>query len=379
MSTPTPGPARLLDRFVADGTIPGGVIALGHDPQPYATGAMAVGGPPLRADAIFRIQSMTKLITAVAALRLVEQGELTLESPVATWLPELAEPVVLSRPDAELTDTVPARTPITLRHLLTNTSGCGMILDDTPLQRAMAANGTEAGPLPPTLGADDWLAALSSLPLVGQPGEVWRYHHSFGLLGILLSRISGTSTGEHLESTVLAPLGMSDTGCSVPREKAHRLPAAYGVEGDELVEREPAAGGFHVGPPPYDMSHSELLSTAPDYLRFLRALRDGELIDAEHLAMLSRDQVPDGAKDPSSFFPGFWEHTGWGFGVCVVADGPHRGRFGWSGGAGTDFFVDPDGTMGIVLTQVEMGGRIAPLLEEYGELTAPAQEPPVAR
>ena len=368
MSMPTPGPAHLLESFVADGTVPGGVIAHGHDPEPHAAGTMSIAGPSMPADAIFRIQSMTKLITTVAALRLVEQGELTLESPVATWLPELAEPRVLAAPDAPLADTVPAEHPITLRHLLTNTSGCGMILDDSPLQRAMADTATEAGPLPPTLGAADWLAALAALPLVGQPGEVWRYHHSFGLLGILLSRISGASAGEHLEAILLTPLGMSDTGYSVPQAKAHRLPAAYGVEGDELVEREPAAGGFHVGPPPYDMSHSELLSTAPDYLRFLRALRDGELIDAEHLAMLSQDQVPDRAKDPGSFFPGFWEHTGWGFGVSVVADGPHRGRWGWSGGAGTDFFVDPDGTVGIMLTQVEMGGRIAPLLEAYGEL-----------
>ena len=368
MSPSTSSPTRLLDRFVADGIIPGGVIAVGHDPEPYAAGTMAVGGAPLPADAIFRIQSMTKLITAVAALRLVGRGDIALDDPVAAWLPELAEPAVLSRPDAELTDTVPAERPITLRHLLTNTSGCGMILEDSPLQRAMADNATEAGPLPPTLGADDWLAALASLPLVGQPGEVWRYHHSFGLLGILLSRISGTSAGEHLQATLFAPLGMRDTGYFVPREKALRLPAAYGVEGDELVEREPAAGGFHIGPPPHDMSHSELLSTAPDYLRFLRALGDGELIDAAQLAMLSTDQVPVGAKVPGSFFPGFWEHTGWGFGVCTVADGPHRGRWGWSGGAGTDFFVDPDGAVGIVLTQVEMGGRIAPLLEAYGEL-----------
>lgn len=368
MPTPTTDHAALLDRFVADGTVPGGVIAIGHDPQPHAAGAMSLGGPPMPADAIFRIQSMTKLVTAVAALRLVEQGEIALDTPVATWLPELADPRVLAAPDAPLTQTVPAARAITLRHLLTNTSGYGMILDGSPLQRAMTDTATEAGPLPPTLGADDWLEALASLPLVGQPGEVWRYHHSFGLLGILLSRISGRSAGEHLERTVFAPLGMPDTGYFVPSQQAHRLPAAYAVEDDELVEREPEAGGFHVGPPPYDMSHSELLSTAPDYLRFLRALRDGELIGAGHLALLGSDQVPAGAKDPGSFFPGFWEHTGWGFGVCVVADGPHRGRWGWSGGAGTDFFVDPDGTLGILLTQVEMGGRIAPLLEAYGEL-----------
>jgi CubicO group peptidase (beta-lactamase class C family) len=373
MSTPTT-PAALLDRFVAEGVVPGGVIAVGRDPRPYAAGAMAVGGAPIRpmrTDAIFRIQSMTKLVTTVAALRLVEQGALALDTPVATWLPELAAPRVLAHPGAELEDTVPASAPITLRHLLTNTSGWGMILEDSPLQRAMARTATEAGPLPPTLGADDWLAALASLPLVGQPGRVWRYHHSFGLLGILLARLTGTSTEEHLEQSLFAPLGMADTGYSVPHGKAHRLPAACADEDGELVEREPAGGGFHVGPPPYPVDHGELLSTAADYLRFLRALRDGELLGAEHLRMLSSDQVPDAVKTPDSFFPGFWERTGWGFGVCVVTEGPHRGRWGWSGGAGTDFFVDPDGTLGLLLTQVEMGGRLAPLLEAYQELPVP--------
>lgn len=376
MSTPSSPAAHLLSRSVAEGTIPGGVIALGHDPEPIAAGRMSVGGPPMPADAIFRIQSMTKLVTTVAALRLVEQRVLALDAPVADWLPELAAPEVLTRPDAELTDTEPLRTPITLRHLLTNTSGYGMILQDCPLARAMTANGTEAGPLPPTLGADDWIVALTSLPLVGQPGTVWRYHHSFGLLGILLSRVSGTSTGAHLEETLLGPLGMRDTGYFVPREKLDRLPAAYAEEGTGLVEIEPAAAGFHAGPPPYDMSHSELLSTAGDYLRLLRALRDGELLSDEHLGMLRSDQVPQEAKTPESFFPGFWERTSWGFGLAVVTDGPHRGRCSWSGGAGTDYFLDPDGTLGLLLTQVPIGDRLAPLLEAYGELApSPGADP----
>ncbi|WP_232820178.1 serine hydrolase [Brachybacterium sp. YJGR34] len=309
MSSPTT-PVALLARAVRDGVVPGGVIAVGHEPVPVAEGAMALGGPPMPADAILRIQSMTKLVTAVAALRLVEQGALSLDEPVATWLPELAAPRVLTAPDAPLTDTVPAHRPITLRHLLTCTSGYGMILDDTPLQRAMAADGTEAGPLPPRLGAADWLAALAALPLVGQPGEVWRYHHSFSLLGILLGRIAGVATGEHLQRTLFGPLGMVDTGFFVPAAQRHRLPALYAEEEGELVEVEERGGGPHIGPPGEDRSHAGLLSTAPDYLRFLRALRDGVLLEPEHLAMLHRDQVPAAAKRPEAFFPGFWEHMG---------------------------------------------------------------------
>ena len=374
MSTPTTPAAQLLSRAVADGIVPGGVIAHGHDPEPVAVGAMSVGGPPMPADAIFRIQSMTKLVTTVAALRLVEQDVLALDSPVATWLPELAAPRVLTRPEAPLTDTEALRTPITVRHLLTNTSGVGMILEDTPLAREMTARGVEAGPLPSPLGADDWIAALASLPLIGRPGEVWRYHHSFGLLGILLSRISGGPAGDHLAETLLDPLGMVDTGYFVPREKANRLPAFYQVDGEQLAEAEPLGGGFHIGEPPHDMSHGELLSTAGDYLRLLRALRDGELISPEHLWMLRSDQVPAAAKRPEAFFPGFWEQTSWGFGLAVVTEGPHRGRASWSGGAGTDYYLDPDGALGLLLTQVEMGERIAPLLEAFGELSPSVED-----
>jgi CubicO group peptidase (beta-lactamase class C family) len=352
--------------------VPGGIVAPGRDPQPVARGAVSPGGPPLRADTIVRIQSMTKVITAVAALRLVERGVLALDSPVAPWLPELAAPRVLPRPDAPLEDAAAARTPITLRHLLTCTSGLGIATAEGPLERAMSEAGLEAGAAPWSLGADEWLAALGALPLVGEPGQVWRYHHSFGVLGILLSRLTGTSLDAHLRADLLGPLGMVDTGCWVPEAQRHRVPPAFTPVDRDLVEAEPAAGGPLVGVPGHDVSHGELVSTAADYLRFLRALRDGELLSPEHLALLTTDQVPARVKRPDSFYPGFWERTGWGFGVCVVTDGPHRGRWGWSGGYGTDFFVDADGTLGLLLTQVEIGEHLMPLLEAFQELPAAA-------
>src|SRR5699024_924858 len=268
-----------------------------------------------------RIMSMTKVVTAVAALRLVEQGHIALQDPVSRWIPELAEPRVLRHPAAELTDTVPAAAPITLEHLLTQRSGYGMILADTPLQHAMAAGGVEAGPLPVALGAGQWLEALTALPLAFQPGRGWRYHHSYGLLGILLSRISGVSTGEHLATSIFEPLGMGDTGFWVPPSAADRLPAAYRHGDEGLIEIQPAADGFFAAPPPFDVSHADLVSTAADLHTFLRSLRDGALISAEHLALLRSDRVPDDVKRPEDFFPGFWDATGWGYGVSVVTDG----------------------------------------------------------
>jgi CubicO group peptidase (beta-lactamase class C family) len=369
----------LLVHHVEIGTIHGAVALLGcgNDVEVAAIGAASDDGRPMRADAIMRIQSMTKVITSVAALRLVESGRLGLDQSVEEWLPELANRRVLSSPTAALQDTAPARRTITLRHLLTNASGYGMPMTDSPLLRAMAQNGTEARAEPVTLGADEWLARLAELPLVFHPGEGWRYHHSFGLLGILLARLTGRPLDEHLAEDLFAPLGMSDSALSVPEEKLDRLPAAYRHGEDGLVETEPAGGGFYAGPPPFEVSHGELVSTVVDFHRFTRLLVDGGRVDgkvllsAEHVQQMTSDQVLAENKTPDSFFPGFWNGMGWGFGVGVQTEGPLRGRYGWSGGQGTDFFVDPDGTVGILLTQVELGERTWPLLGQFQALHQP--------
>jgi CubicO group peptidase (beta-lactamase class C family) len=369
---------ELLIRHVGAGTIPGGVALLGAgNVEVVAAGAASIGGGPMGEDAIMRIQSMTKAITSVAALRLVEAGRLGLDRSLVDWLPELADRQVLRDPAADLGDTVPARRAITLRHLLTNTCGYGMVIQASPLQQAMAANGTEAGPEPSAMGADEWLRRLTELPLAFQPGEGWRYHHSFGVLGILISRVTDRPLGKHLAEDVFGPLGMTDTALWVAQGSLGRLPAAYRHGDEGLVETEPAGGGFYAGPPPFDVSHGELVSTAADYHRFTRMLADGgrvngkQMISPDHLQQMTSDQVPAACKTADSFFPGFWDGTGWGFGVAVKTSGPQRGRIGWSGGQGTDFFIDPDGTVGILLTQVELGQDMWPLIEQFQSLHEP--------
>jgi CubicO group peptidase (beta-lactamase class C family) len=364
-----------LVRHIEAGTVPGAVaLRGGRDPEVVAAGVASIDGDPMRDDAITRIQSMTKPITAVVALRLVEAGRIGLDQSVERWLPELADRRVLTSPAAPLDDTVPANRPITLRHLLTLGSGYGMEFGDTPLQKAMAQNGTEAGPDPVTLGADEWLARLAVLPLAFQPCEGWRYHHSFAVLGILMARLTGRPLGEHLAEDLWDPLGMPDTAFWVPKEKLDRLPAAYRAGEGGLVEMEPARGGFYAGPPPFDVSHAELVCTARDYHRFLRMLVErgrvvgAPLISEVHLQQMTSDQVPAENKTPDSFFPGFWDGTGWGFGVGVETRGPRRGRYGWSGGQGTNFYVDPDGTVGILLTQVEMGEQMSGMVGEFQAL-----------
>ena len=370
---------ELLRRPVEDGTIPGVVAALGFagGVEVVAVGAATVDGPPMLENAIMRIQSMTKPIVAVAALRLVEAGLVTLDQGLEEWLPELADRRVLTSPTAALHETVPALRPITLRHLLTNSSGYGMAVTSTPLQRAMVDNGTAAGADPPALAADEWLARLTELPLAFQPGEGWRYHHSFSILGILLARLTGMSLEDHLAEDLFGPLGMTDTSLWVPQDKLGRLPAAYRYGDGGLVETEPAGGGFYAGPPPFDVSHGELVSTAQDLVRFAQMLAargrlsDGPpVINEDHLREMTSDQVPAASKTEDSFFPGFWTANGWGFGVGIQTHGPHQGRYGWSGGQGTNFFVDPDGTVGILLTQVEIGQEVSLLINDFQELHA---------
>jgi CubicO group peptidase (beta-lactamase class C family) len=366
---------ELLIHHVDAGTIPGGIAVLGAGDVEVATaGVASIGGGLLGEDAIMRIQSMTKAVTSVAALRLVEAGRLELDQSLVDWLPELADRRVLRHPASELDDTVPARRAITLRHLLTNASGYGMVIRASPLQQAMAANGTEAGPEPPAMGADEWLRRLTELPLAFQPGEGWRYHHSFGVLGILIARATGRPLGTHLAEDMFGPLGMTDTALWVADDKLDRLPAAYRHAHEGFEEIEPAGGGFYAGSPPFDVSHGELVCTAADYHRFTRMLAEGgrvngrTMISPDHLQQMTSDQVPAACKTEDSFFPGFWDGTGWGFGVAVQTEGRTRGRFGWSGGLGTDFFVDPDGTVGILLTQVEMGEDMWPLITQFQSL-----------
>ena len=357
----------LLGVHVARGTAPWIIVADGT-----ADGRLDIAtAGDIADDAIVRIQSMTKAVTAVAALRLVAAGHLGLDDAVEQWLPELADRRVLRTPTSPLTDTEPANAPITVRHLLTNTSGYGMVATPSPLKDAMIANRTEASQEAVALGAQDWLNALAELPLAFSPGTGWRYHHSFGILGILLSRLTGGPLQAHLTTDVFEPLGMVDTRFTVPAQDADRLPAAYGRDGDGTrYEIEPRAGGFYVSPAPFDVSHAELVSTARDYAAFARMLAASGRIDGrsfvspELLAELRTDRIPDALKTPDSFFPGFWEGLGWGYGVAVVTAGEHAGRIGWSGGLGTDFFIDPDGTFRIVLTQMEMGPAVMALFDD---------------
>ena len=222
---------------VAAGRLPGLVTLVAHGDELHVD---TIGSPsfgsdaPLRRDAIFRIASLTKPITAAATLSLVDEGLLRLEQPIDELLPELANRRVLRAIDAELDDTVPAKRPITLEDLLSYRLGFGSVMappGSYPIQRAEAELGLQSiggPPWPPVAhDPDGWMAALGSLPLMYQPGEQWLYNTSAQVLGVLLARACGRDLESVLRERILDPLGMADTGFTVPAEQLGRLTTAY--------------------------------------------------------------------------------------------------------------------------------------------------------
>ena len=316
------------------------------------------GADPIRRDTIFRIASMTKPVTAAAALILVEECRLRLDEPVDRLLPELAGRKVLRRIDGPLEDTMPADRPVTLRDLLTMRMGFGLIMEPSrnwPIQKAMNEAGIAPGPNPPALAPGELIAAFGRLPLMEQPGARWRYHSSFDVLGVLIARAAGMRLEEFLAERIFAPLGMADTGFAVPEAKRSRLAACYQADATtgRLLPRE--EGRFSVFPG----GSTGLFSTADDYLAFGRMLLDGgrhgasRILARPTVEVMTTDQLTPAQKAASPFFPGFWDNRGFGFGVSMITrrDGIAAvpGRYGWVGGYGTSWSSDPQEDMVAIL------------------------------
>ena len=248
-----------------------------------AIGTKAVGErDPMRRDTIFRIASLTKPITAVAAMILVEECTMRLDEPVDRWLPELANRRVLKRLGGPVDDTVPARRPITVRDLLTFRLGFGIIMappNTYPIQRAASEQQIRQGPpLPQTEPApDEWIRRLGTLPLLHQPGEKWMYDTGSDVLGVLVARASGRPLETFFRERIFEPLGMKDTGFSVPASALDRLATSYSIHpetgGLELYDE--AVGGQWSRSPAFPSGAGGLVSTIDDYLAFGQMMLNG--------------------------------------------------------------------------------------------------------
>lgn len=297
---------------------------------------------PMTVGSIFRIDSLTKPIVAVALLTLLEEQKVSLDAPVTEWLPELENPQVLLDPFGELEQTEQARRQISVEDILTSRMGTGILLAppaSTPIQRAIAEQDLVGfGPPDPQnpLTADEWVRRLGALPLLAQPGQSWFYNASSMVQGVLVSRMSGMSLGLYLQERVFGPLDMLDTFFSVPASRVERLTSAYAADLSLVDDRQNSAWA---SPPAFEGSGG-LLSTVPDFLKFVAMLHGhrARLVGEEWFARMFSDHLTQDQRNAASVF---LDGRGWGYGVSVDAErsseGAMEGTGGWSGGAGTSW------------------------------------------
>lgn len=331
-------------------------------------------GAAMAQDTIFRVASITKPVTAAAAMMLVEDGLLTLDGPVDPFLPELADRKVLKRIDGPLDDTEPARRPISLRDLLTMRMGLGAIMvwpSAYPIQHAMDERKVSPGPVLFPGSSDDYMKGLAELPLAHQPGEEWLYDTGLNVAGILIARASGRKLSEFMEERIFGPLGMKDTGFYVPREKQDRLPVCYAKDHATGAFKpfDPSGGSGFLTPPAHEAGNGGLVSTVPDFLTFMRLLHgfgevDGVRLLSRPTVELMRTATLTAAQKAAQpfFFP---EGGDWGMGMSVATKKVdifiNPGRFGWDGGFGTSAYSDPvEDLTGVLFTQRTMDSPTAP-------------------
>jgi len=352
----------VLNDYVGRKTIAGGVIAVGRstsDPVFRAAGRIAIGAETAAdADTLWRIYSMTKPITGMAAMILIGEKKLGLDQPIADFLPAYKAMRVCTNPDTSL-ETVPAKTQITVRHLLTHTAGLGYtIVTKGPLLQEYIKQGINPAlvsrfPIPgvpqvptaPSLA--EFADRLAGLPLAYEPGTLWSYSVSIDLLGRVIELASGQAFDAFLQARLFDPLGMKDTFFTVPADKVARLSTSYALIGTSLIPVDTGAQSIYLDKPPFAFGGSGLVSSARDYDRFLAMLigkgtLGGKAVMAPEMVALGMSNLlPPGASTGNGYIKG--QGFGAGGRVKTTADATPSGigTYGWGGAAGTIAWVDP--------------------------------------
>ena len=324
---------------------------------------------PMQRDAIFALASMTKPITSVATLMLVEQGKFKLEDSVEKWLPELANRKVLRKPDGPLDDTVPSPRSLTVADLLSFRCGYGTNGAPGPFQQAQRAASTSRLN---EIDGNSFLKALSPIPLQYAPGEHWLYDVGADIMGVLIARVTGKSFGDFIQQNIFAPLKMKDTSFFIPPEKQSRI--AQFPKGRAMLSPLDA-------PPKFESGGHGLNSTADDYLRFTKMLLNNGTLDGTRIlkAKSVESMYVDRLKPEEHKEGGFFNrYPGRGFGYMVavrseaMAIGPSVGSFNLAGATGVWFVIDPPRKMiTVVMVQHPMGGGPPP-----GAMPVNAPPPP---
>lgn len=387
---------RSLEQTVSDGYAPGLVAGVRHRGRTefFATGRFSFepDSEPMRPDTPFRIASLGKLVAGALSTLLMHEGVFALDDTIERWLPEFAEPRVLVAPDAPLTETVAAHRSITVRDLLTMTAGFAFPFPETPLTRAMSERGVATGVVPAQVTADDFAQRLGSLPLARQPGDRFAYDTAADVLSILLARATGGTLGDLVAERIAQPLGLETMGFSAndtlptPYRLREGADSADGEAGLEIAHDVVAAFEH---PPRMESLRGGLVSSLPDFLRFLTAVADDELLTFEQRLSMTGDHLADAQRPGLDDLGGPGYGWGWQTGVDLIpsrgaspegeafravalASEPWRspGRWGWAGGTGTSAYVDPDRDLvAAVFTQHQLGAPTDDFAFFWGPLT----------
>jgi CubicO group peptidase (beta-lactamase class C family) len=355
---------------------------------------------PMERDTLFRIASMTKPITSVAALMLVEEGKIKLDDPITKWLPEFADMKVLKDPKGPLYETYPAPRIITVEDLMTHRSGFAYgFTSSGPLGRAH--EDVLGQPLDNEKTPDQWLAALATLPLTYPPGQQMHYSHSTEVLGFLIGRVTGNTYRDFIMERILTPLGMVDTDFYVPKDKRGRAAVVY-QQDQKTGALKPVPFPQYESAPAYTAAGGGLISTLDDYLTFARMLLNkGELngrryLKREMFEQMTTNHLTQAQRDIPFLGMPLFLGQGFGLGVSVIMEpekhewmgAGSKGAFGWPGAFGTWWQADPEKEMilifliqnytpltpdmaGQAVTGARMGARVAcPMFQKmvYGAL-----------
>lgn len=379
-ATLLPNTQALFDGLVRDGKMPGIVGAFGGADLPTVfLSAGKIGDEPAAApvgpDSLWRVYSMTKPVTGIAAMILVEEGKIGLDDPLSKYFPAFAHMKVLTSPETSL-DAVPARTPITIRMLMTHTAGLGYsIVQKGPIAREYERLGLVPAALNPQIEAalrrnrpatlSAFAERVATVPLVYEPGTRWSYSIGIDVLGAVIEKASGMPFERFLQTRLFDPLGMRSTFFTVPAGDAARLATNYAFVGDRRAPLDPAATSVFLQPPSFPYGGAGLVSSARDYDRFLHMIQDGGTLDGvrimkpETVALATSNLMPPGVfftdVNPSSGADASGK-MGFGAGGSVtltdMPNGRAKGTFGWGGAAGTIAWVNPaQRTRGTVMVQ----------------------------
>jgi CubicO group peptidase (beta-lactamase class C family) len=310
-------------------------------------------GLPMTRDTLFRIASMTKPVTSVAALMLWEEGKLRLDDPITKWLPEFANMRVLKEATGPVDDTYPAPRDITVEDLMTHRAGLAYAFTSIgPIGQLY--EDTLGPPLGGAMSPDEWLKRLGSLPLSYPPGERFHYSHATEVLGYLVARIEGKPLGQVLKDRIFGPLGMGDTDFWCPPEKRGRMAKLYRANPGSDALQDVSFPHFD-SQPLLEPGGGGLISTADDYLKFARMmLGKGEvdgvrLVKTETVEDMTKNRLTDAQREIPFMGIPFWGGQGFGLGVSVITDAEKQawmgvgtnGAFGWPGAFGTWWQADP--------------------------------------